>query len=234
MAKRGRKTKKRKAVKVQFIDRIHAGKVVECYAIAERIIASERADLKEVNIGFAWNTSWRPDADGYLQIGKCTKRKDLDRELDAYDFIILLNRDAWQSMPKEKKERWIFHELEHAQISLDTSGEPKKDDRGRVVTRIKKHDIEEFRSVVDKYGLSDDMSKLAQAAIADAQRPLLAEIDKKSAEPSGEKGMAATVAEEEKDFDGEVMDELAKNEKAQKANGKRKRQRKVKDMNGSP
>jgi len=219
MAKRGRprgsQKKKRKAVKVQFIERLHAGKVVECYEIAERIIKTERADLKDVKIGFAWKIGNRPDADGRLELGKCTRRKDLDRELDAYDFIILLNKDVWQVTLSDNKERLIFHELEHAQICTDRNGDVMKDDRGRIVTRIKKHDIEEFRSVVYKYGLGVDLSKLSQAAINDADRPLLPDPEK-----AAKTSMAAAVAKEEAGHE----------EKNQKAKGKRKNQKRVKDL----
>lgn len=186
--------KKRKPVKVQFLKRTHAGKTTEPYEIMDRLIKTERADLKDVKIGIAWSLGWRPDADGNLTLGKCCKRADLDRELDEYDFIIKLNKDAWQTLSDEHKERLIFHELEHAQLSLDSNGDPKKDDRGRLVCRTRKHDFAEFRSVVEKYGWQDDLSKLAQAGINDASRPLLAEAEKKAA---SKKSMAQTVTETE-------------------------------------
>jgi len=174
------KDKKRKRVTVQFLSRTHAGKVTEPYEIMDRLIKTERADLKDVKIGIAWRIGWRVDADGVLTLGQCCKRGDLDRELDEFDFIIKLNKDAWPTLNPEHKERLIFHELEHAQLSLDSNGEPKRNDRGRLVCRIKKHDFGEFRSVVKKYGLDDDLSKIAQAGINDAQRPLLAEMTKEN------------------------------------------------------
>jgi len=213
MAKRGRKSKgkKRKAVKVQFIERVHVGKVVECYAIAEQIITEQRTDLKNITIGFAWHSGWRPDADGLLKLGCCKKRAELDRELDKYDFVILLNKDAWKTFEAKHKMRLIFHELEHAQICLDKNGEPMKDERGRFVCRIRKHDFEEFRSVLAQYGLDDDLSKIAKAGINDADRPLLQGPGK-----DGMKNMAKTVAAEEK-----------------KHTEKNKKQHKVKDLNNS-
>jgi hypothetical protein len=144
MAKRGPKARKRKRVTVQFLKRIHAGKITEPYEIMEKIIAECRADLKDVRIGIAWRIGWRADSDGYMQMGKCRKRGDLDRELDDYDFIILLNKEAWPTLERQHKERWMLHELEHAQVCTDSNGEPKKDDRGRLVCRIKKHDSKSF------------------------------------------------------------------------------------------
>jgi len=199
---KGSGKKKRKRVTVQFLKREHAGRVTEPYEILERIIKTGRADLKDANIkiGIAWRLGWRPDADDVLTLGQCKQRGDLDRELDDYDFIIMLNKDAWPTLKDEHKERLIFHELEHAQLSLDSNGEPKKNDRGRLVCRIRKHDFAEFRNVVEKYGLQDDLSKLAQEGINDSNRPLLAEMTKekiKRKSKKAKKGMQQTVAETE-------------------------------------
>jgi len=187
MGRKKSKEKKRRRVTVQFLERMHAGKVTEPYEIMDRIIKTERADLKDTKIGFAWRIGWREDADKVLTIGQCRKRGDLDRELDTYDFIILLNKEAWPTFDDEKKNRVIFHELEHAQISLDSNGEPKRDDRGRLVCRIRKHDFADFRSVIKKYGWQDDLSELAKAGIADTERPLLAEMTKKSSNRKNKK-----------------------------------------------
>jgi hypothetical protein len=176
--------KKRKAVLVKFIVRRTEanGKITEPYRIMEEIIKTRRADLKDVKIGIAWRLGWRPDADGRRTLGQCRKRGDLDRELDAWDFIIMLNEDAWPTFNDKQKERLIFHELGHAQVAVDTSGQPKRDDRGRLVCRIRKHDIQDFRDVVEIYGWEEDLQDLAERGIADASRPLLAEAERKAAE----------------------------------------------------
>ena len=167
------KEPKRKRVTVKLIERQNAGRVVEPYRIMEEIIKKERADLKDAKIGIAWRFGWRPDADGVRKLGQCKKRGDLDRELDSYDLIILLNAEAFPNLDADHKRRLVFHELEHAQLSLDTNGEPKHDDRNRLCFRLRKHDIEDFRSVVAQFGWEDDLSKIAAAAIEDAKRPLL-------------------------------------------------------------
>jgi len=227
-SKRGRPKgsgQKRKRVTVKFIQRRieHTGNVTEPYRIMEELIKTRRADLADVKIGIAWRLGWRPDADGRRTLGQCRKRGDLDRELDEWDFIILLNEDAWPTFSEKQKERLIFHELGHAQLSLDTNGQPKRDDRGRIVCRIRKHDIQDFRDVVEVYGWEEDLQDLAEKGIADAERPLLAEAERKAAEKSQaaedsategtedtegtdkkgkkgrkDKGMAATVAAEER------------------------------------
>jgi len=174
MAKRGRPSKPKKAT-IEFLPREDsAGQAREPYAIMERLIATERADLVQARIGIAWRIGWKRDKDGLLKCGQCKKRSELDRTLDAYDFVILLNKEAWPGFTAEQRERLIYHELCHAQIEVDDNGDEKRDEAGRLVIRGRKHDIQDFRDVVERYGWDEDLSDLAQRNIADADRPLLA------------------------------------------------------------
>jgi hypothetical protein len=65
------------------------------YALLHEIIDESHEELSRTNVrvALAWATSWKPDVDGRLVLGKCKKASDLDRELAPYDFVILLNRD---------------------------------------------------------------------------------------------------------------------------------------------
>lgn len=183
------KAKKRKKVTVQLLKRVHAGKVTEPYDIMEKLIERDRSDLLDVKIAIAWRVGWRADANGLLTLGRCRKRGDLDRELDKFDFVILLNKEAWATLDETQKKALVFHELCHAQIVIDADGNPKQDDRDRIVCRIRKHDVEEFRAVTDKFGLwTQDLARLAQANINDSARPLLAEKSPATEEKSGGNG----------------------------------------------
>lgn len=174
----GPKPKKRKKVTVRLLKRMHAGEVTEPYRIMEEMLKTEHGHLDGVKFAIAWRLGWRTDADNHMTLGKCRKRGDLDRELDAFDFVILLNDEAWPTLGTTEKRALIDHELCHAKVVVDADGEPKQDDRGRLVCRIKKHDIEEFRAVVERHGLyTADLSALAQANINDAKRPLLQAIE---------------------------------------------------------
>lgn len=170
--------KKRKRVTVELAPRQHTGKTTEPYKIMDALIKSERADLKVLNLAILWRSGWHPDADGVLRLGQFRKRSDLDRALGDYDGAILLNREAWEVMDPKHKERLIFHELEHCQLCIDKNGENVKDDKGRYVVRTRRHDREEFLSVIRRYGADEDLSAVVQAALADAQRPLLKEMEK--------------------------------------------------------
>lgn len=172
----GNKIKKRKKVTVRLIPREHAGKITEPWVLLNEIQRSNHAHLAEAQIGMAWRMGWRSDTDGHLRLGQCKKRGDLDRELDGFDFIVLLNSEAWPTLNDTQKRALIDHELCHAQIVCDADGQPKYNDRDRLVCRIRKHDVEEFRCIVDRHGVwTQDLEAIAKAAINDAARPLLAE-----------------------------------------------------------
>jgi len=195
MAKRGRKPKgpKRRAVKISLAPRENAGKVTQPYRIMEALIHQERADLRKLRIGIAWHSGWRADADGVRTLGKCIKRTDLDRAMDGFDFMIVLNQEAWSAFTDRQKERLIFHELCHAQVCLDKSGFPMFDDKGRLVTRTRRHNVTAFREEITEYGWQEDLSEIANAGIADADRGLLKIAEAKAQERSAsDKGPATS------------------------------------------
>lgn len=125
-----------------------------------RLVDDHHADLSrtEARIALAWQLGLKPDVDGRLVLGRCRKATDLDRELAPYDFVILLNRDFWQhpKVTDVQRDALLDHELMHASVSFDEDGDYKRDNRGRCVFRIRKHDLEEFRDVVARHGLYKD------------------------------------------------------------------------------
>jgi hypothetical protein len=180
------KTKKRKRVLVQLLKRVHAGEVTEPYRLMEEIRAIDHGHLADAKIGIAWRLGWRADTDGHLRLGTCQKRTDLDRELDGFDFMLLLNKEAWPQLNERQKRALIDHELCHAQVVIDSDGNPRKNDRDRLLCRIKKHDTEEFRAVVERHGLwTADLEQIARAGINDARRPLLPKDNAPAAAAAG-------------------------------------------------
>ena len=168
------KPQRRKKVTVKLIPRVHAGEVTEPWALMEEIKTKEYAHLADAKVAMAWRLGWRADPNGILRLGQCKKRGDLDRELDTFDFVILLNKEAWLGLNATQKRALIDHELNHAQITVDADGNPKTDDSNRPVCRIRKHDCEEFRCIVERHGLwTSDLAALAAAAVNDAKRSLL-------------------------------------------------------------
>ncbi len=173
------KPKKRKKVTVKLLERSHAGKTTEPYRLMDQFINSKEstrhAHLKDAKIAIAWRFGWSQDADGRIKLGQVKKGSDLDREMHQHDFVILLNHEVWnRGFDAKCKLARMEHELCHCAVTADTNGEPKTDEQGRTVWRIRKHDIEEFPEVVANHGLySDELEKFAQAAMNDADQPLL-------------------------------------------------------------
>lgn len=151
---RRRKVKGPKRVSYQLIDRENAaGKPI--YAMLRELVDEHHEDLRDARIALAWCTSWRPDVDGRCVLGRCRKASDLDRELAAFDFIILLRRTFWvdERVTEVQRRALLDHELHHAAVKVnDRTGDPEYDERGRKCFRTRKHDLEEFTAIVERYG----------------------------------------------------------------------------------
>lgn len=124
------------------------------YALLEQLVRLYHGDLEEARIALAWCTSWKPDADGRVVLGKCRKASDLDRELAAFDFVVLLSRPFWTDPFTTDLQRraLLDHELTHGSVVHGKDGEALRDVRGRKVYRIRRHDLEEFADIAARYG----------------------------------------------------------------------------------
>jgi hypothetical protein len=161
---------RRKAVKLRIAPRESSGKVTEPYQIMEKVLATDRQDLAGVNIAIAWHTGWRPDADGVRIHGKAVKHSELEHDRSGFDWTLELSEPVWKALSERDKLRLIMHELAHIHIASDKNGTPWLDDKNRVVTRTSKHDVADFKSIIQKFGLPEN---LQECDIADGDRPLL-------------------------------------------------------------
>lgn len=166
MGMRRRKVKGPKRVSYELIDpKSVIGQPV--YKLLRELVKAHHDDLVDARIALAWCTSWKPDVDGRVTLGKCRKASDLDRELAAFDFIILLKKSFWQdqSVTVDQRRALLDHELCHAGVRLDDrTGDPVTDERGRKVYRLVKHDVEEFSAIVSRYGVwKKDLEQFAAA-----------------------------------------------------------------------
>lgn len=84
---------------------------------------------------------------------------------DEYvDFVILLDLDYWEGADVRQREILVFHELCHCIHKEDRDGDPRYDDNGRPVWGLLGHDVEEFTSVVARYGAYSDEIRIFIAA----------------------------------------------------------------------
>jgi hypothetical protein len=144
------------------------------YALLDELVSAHHHDLRDARIALAWCLSWKPDVDGRVVLGKCKKASDLDRELATFDFVILLRRSFWRNdqVTDHQRRALLDHELHHAAVKHDATGEPVYDERGRLVYRVRKHEVEEFTAIVERYGMwTADLERLAIALRRNAAGP---------------------------------------------------------------
>jgi hypothetical protein len=152
--KRRRSTKhKLKKVSYELIER-HSDAGRKLHFIVNELVEAYHDDLRDARIALAWNLSWQPDVDGRVILGKCRKASDLDRELVAYDFVIILRKEFFENptVTDQQRRALLDHELCHGALTFDARGEPLEDERGRKVYRIRRHDLEEFSAIAERYG----------------------------------------------------------------------------------
>lgn len=188
MAKK--KNQNKKPPTVIIIPRIDeaTGEVREPYRIMEELIPAHHDHLAEAKIVLAWNTSWKADVDGHLRLGQCRKCAELDRELHEYDFVILLNQQVWNTAEFTERHRiaLIDHELCHADVELDDNDDQKRDAHGKIIYRIRKHDVEEFAEIIQRNGIwKNDLEAFAKICIQKSKAPLLLRAEQTPAAAQG-------------------------------------------------
>jgi hypothetical protein len=175
------------------------------YERMDNLIERYKSDLKDARISIEWRYGWKRNKDGQLILGKFRKVGESDKQHHGYDFVMSLNREAWNLFTEEyQKSGLILHELCHGTIALDQNGNEKKDARGRQCFRPKKHDIEEHGLVIEVFGCyKQDLENFVATAMRSPkppQRSLLDGLEEPKAEGDG-KGEAA-VAEPEAPAEG--------------------------------
>lgn len=146
----------------------------DMYELMNDLIETVHEHLTNARIVLAWNLTWSEDVDGKVTLGKAKKASDLDRELAPYDFVIMVNQRFWGEANEAQRKALLDHELSHCEVSLDDEGDPKRDEKGRVVYRMRKHDIEEFSGVVLRNGIwKQDLEAFYAACRSSKQASLL-------------------------------------------------------------
>lgn len=140
----------------------------QAYAILRKLIKAVHTRLVQARIVLAWRDGWKPDADGHFKLAACRKASDVDYQLHGFDFVIEINREAWQAaeFSVEQQRALLDHELCHAEVRRDDLGEVVLDVDGRPAWRVREHDVEEFVEVVRRNGLwKADLENFAKVAL---------------------------------------------------------------------
>lgn len=118
----------------------------ELRKLGEKLIQKHKEfeDIRdaEVRIGYCVSDDARI-RDGKAVLGECTKVKPLYQAFIPYDFLITFFEPNIEELSKKQKEILMMHELLH--IGISTVGE--------LTYRIVPHDVEDFREIIERYGL---------------------------------------------------------------------------------
>ena len=115
--------------------------------IAGRLIDTvpELAYIKDSNVKIAYLVSdqaKKVDKDK-LVLGECEKVAAKNKWAIDYDFTITLFEPNLYGLSAKQIEIVLFHELLHVGIDYGENGE---------VYSVRKHDLEDFKIIIDKYG----------------------------------------------------------------------------------
>ena len=180
MARRAKRVKPPKQLKLDVIPREgQEGRELDdlektAYAMLDQIAAAHHPHLAEARIVAAWMRDVKSDADGRLHLGQARKAADPHRQMHNCDWIICLNRQAFQEFNEAQRRALIDHELCHAAAAYKKNGDKKFDAAGRQCYRVRKHDVEEFREIIQRHGCwKSDLEAFFQAALERRKEPLL-------------------------------------------------------------
>ena len=91
-------------------------------------------------------------ADKSIYAGKCSKATGKWKYLTDKDFIIEVWDGFWKTADTKAKEALVYHELKHIDFLED-------EETGEIVWKLRRHDVEEFHDVVEKYGYWNEALK---------------------------------------------------------------------------
>lgn len=144
----------------------------ELYQMVSDLVSKYHPDLKNAIFLVMWRSNWKLDPDKYIPIAVISKTNDLYRELREHDFIIGLNREMWDFLDQAQKEAVLDNQLERAVISMDKDGNPKEDDCGRTVYRLRKEHIEGFGCIQRRHKLNiPDIQEYIASKLDNTQSP---------------------------------------------------------------
>jgi hypothetical protein len=132
----------------------------EVETIAKQVIGecmNEIAELQSIGslkIAYMFRPEAQGRGEGRVCAGQCVHVDDKNHALHGFDFMVVIAKDVWDSVPqKEWRTALVHHELLHIGIRYDDDGATKFDeDSGRLATYCRHHDIEEFEPVLATYG----------------------------------------------------------------------------------
>lgn len=79
-----------------------------------------------------------------------------ERTMERGDAEIVIDRDAYEAMNPATRDALLDHELYHLEVKRDQGGQVKRDDHGRPVLKLRKHDFQVgwFHEIARRHGMA--------------------------------------------------------------------------------
>jgi hypothetical protein len=118
----------------------------EVITMANDLIGMHHAFLREAHITYLFREKGWTTTCGKTILGKAAKRTEIDKILSPReeDFILIISKPNWDEMDGDARRHLIDHELSHMGLVISDDGNTQK-------WIIRKHDIEEFASILSRY-----------------------------------------------------------------------------------
>lgn len=140
-------------------------KMVRAYApeaVAKILIPVHHGWLRGRPIAYLWREEM--ERNGKIVLGKASKASGKVRYFGEVDFVIEFHWTAWQALSPRERVALVDHELTHCGVESTDSGE-----RLRMVP----HDVEEFSSIVERWGLwKPDLEQFGKVVVEATQMSL--------------------------------------------------------------
>jgi len=133
-------------------------------AVADDIRKAFHEEIAEAEIAWVFIET-APQKGGTLRLGVAKKSSPLYRALAKVDFAIVISKDTWDDMSVAQRRALLDHELSHCAPKENKKGE-------RVGWRTRRHDLEDFTSVVGRHGLLWSAQRLYIEAASNKQLEL--------------------------------------------------------------
>jgi hypothetical protein len=116
----------------------------EVAELVSKLIEKYHGDLANATICCMFkNGTW--ESKGKTIYGTAEKVPEKWKYLTDIDLLITINKEVWEAAPQEMREALVDHELTHCHMEVnEKTGEEKYS--------IQSHSVEDFVSIVRKYG----------------------------------------------------------------------------------
>lgn len=106
---------------------------------------------------------------GVKALGICRKIPLKDRAMGRGDAEISLDGEWWKTASEEEQRALLDHELHHIEVKVDNRG-PVRDDLGRPVLKLRKHDFQFgwFTVIAHRHGEASQERQMAKVILDEA------------------------------------------------------------------